>query len=158
MSENLGDIGMGKKKIVQKSGVEPEEKKPTSTVKVLPQKEAKARKVETGRIYINSSYNNTSITVTDLKGNVLTWVSAGSLGFSGPKKATPFASSKIVEVIAERLRLNGPREVEIIVKGVGSGRDSAIRSLVNQGFNIISIKDVTPVPHNGPRPPKPRRV
>ena len=96
--------------------------------------------------------------MTDRGGNVIAWASAGSLGFSGPKKATPFAASKIVAALAEKVKKTGPFNVEVVVKGVGSGRDSAIRSLANQGFNIISIKDVTPVPHNGPRPPKRRRV
>ena len=98
------------------------------------------------------------ITVTDVKGEVLTWASSGSLGFSGPKKATPLASSKIVAAIAERLKNTGPVDIDVIVKGIGSGRDSAIRSFPNHGFNILSIKDATPVPHNGPRPPKVRRV
>jgi small subunit ribosomal protein S11 len=116
------------------------------------------KKVEVGRVYINASYNNTTVTVTDVTGNVLAWASAGSLGFSGPKKATPFASSKVIAAIAEKIQNSGPRDISIIVKGIGSGRDSAIRSLINHGFNILSIKDNTPVPHNGPRPPKVRRV
>lgn len=119
---------------------------------------ASGRRVEHGRVYVNASYNNTSITVTDPKGNVLAWATAGSLGFNGPKKATPFAASKIVAALAEKLRKSGPVSIEVVVKGAGSGRDSAIRSLINQGFNILSIKDVTPIPHNGPRPPKVRRV
>jgi len=118
----------------------------------------KSKKLEVGRVYINASYNNTVITVTDEKGNVVAWASSGSLGFSGPKKATPFASTKIVAAIAEKLASNAPGSVEIIVKGVGGGRDSAIRSLINHGFNVTSIKDATPIPHNGPRPKKVRRV
>ncbi|RJQ29687.1 30S ribosomal protein S11 [Candidatus Parcubacteria bacterium] len=118
----------------------------------------KSKKIDYGKIFINSSYNNTVITVTDRSGNVLAWGSAGSLGFSGPKKATPFASSKVVAALIEKLRATGPTDVEVIVKGVGGGRDSAIRSLINQGFNIVSIKDATPIPHNGPRPRKVRRV
>lgn len=117
-----------------------------------------SKRIEAGRIYINVSYNNTVITVTDMKGNVITWASAGSTGFSGPKKATPFAASKIVAVIAEKVRNLGLTNVEVFVKGIGSGRDSAIRSLTNHGFNITMLKDVTPVPHNGPRPAKVRRV
>ena len=116
------------------------------------------KKVEEGRVYINASYNNTIVSVTDNKGGVLAWVTAGSLGFSGPKKATPFAASKVVAALAEKLKKLGLLNVEIFVKGVGSGRDSALRSFVNQVFNILSIKDVTPIPHNGPRPPKARRV
>ena len=118
----------------------------------------RAKRVQEGRVYVNASYNNTVVTVTDSTGNVLAWASAGSLGFGGPKKATPFASSKVIAAIAEKLQANGPQDVKVIVKGIGSGRDSAIRSLINHGFNILSIKDATPVPHNGPRAPKVRRV
>ncbi len=118
----------------------------------------KSKRVQEGCVYVNASYNNTVITVTDATGNVLTWASAGSLGFAGPKKATPFASSKVIAAIAEKLQGNGPQDIKVIVKGIGSGRDSAIRSLINHGFNILSIKDATTVPHNGPRPPKTRRV
>ncbi len=121
-------------------------------------KRSSKKRVELGRIYINASYNNTVITVTDMAGNVLAWASAGSLGFSGPKKATPFASSKVIEALVEKIRATGPQDVYIIVKGIGSGRDSAIRSLINHGLNILSIKDATPVPHNGPRPVKTSRV
>jgi small subunit ribosomal protein S11 len=118
----------------------------------------RSKKVDLGKAYVNASYNNTVITITDQAGNVLTWASAGSLGFSGPKKATPFASQKVVAAIAEKLQATGLQDLHVIVKGIGSGRDSAIRSLINHGFNILSIKDATPVPHNGPRPPKVRRV
>ncbi|MGC9611231.1 MAG: 30S ribosomal protein S11, partial [Minisyncoccia bacterium] len=103
-------------------------------------------------------YNNTIITVTDEKGGVITWMSAGSLGFSGPKKATPFAASKVAEAIAQKIEKTGPNNVEIFVRGVGSGRDSAIRSFAGKGLNITVIRDVTPIPHNGPRPAKTRRV
>jgi small subunit ribosomal protein S11 len=118
----------------------------------------KAKRVQEGRVYVNATYNNTVATVTDNMGNVLAWASAGSLGFSGPKKATPFASSKVIAAITEKIQASGPKDVSVIVKGIGSGRDSAIRSLINNGFNILSIKDATPVPHNGPRPAKIRRV
>ncbi len=118
----------------------------------------RAKRADLGRAYINASYNNTVITITDDKGNVLTWASAGSLGFGGPKKATPFASQKVIAAIAEKIKATGPQDLHVIVKGIGSGRDSAIRSLINYGFNILSIKDATPIPHNGPRPPKVRRV
>jgi small subunit ribosomal protein S11 len=118
----------------------------------------KTKKILSARVYINASYNNTIVSVTDEKGGIVAWATAGSLGFSGPKKATPFAASKIMSVIVEKLKAAGVVDLRVIVKGVGSGRDSAVRSLLNQGFNILSIKDVTPVPHNGPRPPKTRRV
>ena len=117
-----------------------------------------AKRFDSGRVYIKSTYNNTLITVTDDNGGVLAWASAGSLGFAGPKKATPFAASKVVASLVEKLRKSGPINVRVFISGVGGGRDSAIRSLANQGFNIIAIKDVTPIPHNGPRPPKVRRV
>ncbi|RMD61915.1 30S ribosomal protein S11 [Candidatus Parcubacteria bacterium] len=115
-------------------------------------------RLQSGRVYINASYNNTVVTVTDMQGNVITWASAGSVGFTGPRKATPFASSKIIAVLTEQLKPTGLKDIEVIVKGVGSGRDSAVRSLINQGFNILALRDATPIPHNGPRPPKPRRV
>jgi len=128
----------------------------TTVVAKTPAKRGK--RVQEGRVYVNATYNNTVVTVTDATGNVLAWGSAGSLGFGGPKKATPFASSKVIAAIAEKLQATGPQDIKVIVKGIGSGRDSAIRSLINHGFNILSIKDATPVPHNGPRPPKVRRV
>lgn len=118
----------------------------------------KSKRVESGRAYISSSYNNTSVTITDEKGNVLAWSTAGAIGFSGPKKATPFAASKVVSVVAEKVKNLGLMNMDIFVSGVGGGRDSAIRSLINYGFNVTSIKDVTPIPHNGPRPAKVRRV
>lgn len=118
----------------------------------------KTKRIENGKVFINASYNNTVISVTDHQGNVLAWATAGAIGFSGPKKATPFAASKIISVLAEKLKGVDFGEVQVFVRGVGGGRDSAIRSLINQGFNVVSIKDVTPIPHNGPRPPKTRRV
>lgn len=142
---------------------ETEEQK-TATVQKEETQEVKApvakrvKRIEKGKVFVNASYNNTVISVTDEKGNVITWATAGSTGFSGPKKATPFAASKIISIIAEKLKGLDIGEVEVYVKGVGGGRDSAIRSLINQGFNVVSIKDITPVPHNGPRPPKIRRV
>ena len=117
-----------------------------------------SKKIDSGRIYINATYNNTLITATNKNGDVLAWASSGGLGFSGPKKATPFASSKTVSALAEKLKKIGLVNIDITGKGVGSGRDSAIRSLANQGFNIISIKDKTPIPHNGPKPKKARRI
>ena len=146
---------MGKKKVITKSGAE--DREGAKDVNRPPASVA-AKKRGIGRVYINSSYNNTIITIADKKGDVIAWASAGSLGFSGPKKATPFAASKIVAALVEKMKGVSGEEVEIFVSGVGSGRDSAIRSLINQGFNITGIKDVTPIPHNGPKAPKPRRV
>ena len=145
---------MGKKKVAEKqadAANKAGESAPKTAVK-------KSKAVEKAKIYINATYNNTVITVADLKGNVLAWASAGSLGFVGPKKATPFAASKIVSVIGEKIAPYGITEAEIYVKGVGSGRDSALRSFINRGLTITLIKDRTPIPHNGPRPPKTRRI
>ena len=148
---------MGKKKVVDKKP-EAEKAGKEGAVKVTSISKKEGKRIDSGRIYIKASYNNTVVTVTDAKGNVLAWATSGSLGFSGPKKATPFAASKVVSAIAEKIAKTGPIEVDVIVAGVGAGRDSAIRSLVNAGFNILSIRDVTPIPHNGPKPVKVRRI
>lgn len=116
------------------------------------------RQVSQGCAYIQSTYNNTIVTFTDLNGNTLGWSSAGNCGFKGPKKSTPYAASIIVKRAAERVKESGLKELNVFVKGVGSGRDSAIRALNANGFHVLSIKDVTPLPHNGCRAPKPRRV
>lgn len=146
---------MGKKKIAQKS----ETVAADEGAKIPKKTEASVKaRIEKGRIYVQASYNNTMITVTDDKGNVVTWLSAGSLGLSGPKKSTPFAAAKVAEAISEKLQKTGPMNVDILVRGVGGGRDSAVRTFAAKGFNISSIKDITPIPHNGPRPPKVRRV
>ncbi|OGZ35412.1 MAG: 30S ribosomal protein S11 [Candidatus Portnoybacteria bacterium RIFCSPLOWO2_01_FULL_43_11] len=118
----------------------------------------KTARTENGRVYIQSTYNNTIITITDINGNILAWSSSGSVGFKGPKKATPFAASRIVESLMEKIRKIGIRQVSVFVKGVGSGREAAIRAFIGQGLEINSIKDFTPIPHNGCRPPKVRRV
>ncbi|MCL5006645.1 MAG: 30S ribosomal protein S11 [Patescibacteria group bacterium] len=145
---------MGKTKIIK-----PKTEETAAETAKAPAKTTKGgRKVDNGRVYINASYNNTTITITDSKGGVLAWATAGSLGFSGPKKATPFAASKIIAALAEKVEKTGPVNVEVYVSGVGGGRDSAVRSLLNHNFNILAIKDVTPIPHNGPKPPKVRRV
>jgi small subunit ribosomal protein S11 len=160
---------MGKNKVAET----PEEKK-TTTPEGAVASEAKAtkssasgqapavskrsRRIEKGRVYVKASYNNTVVTVTDEQGAVIAWATAGSTGFSGPKKATPFAASKIIGVVAEKMKNAGMSSIDVFVRGIGSGRDSAIRSLINHGFNVSSIKDVTGVPHNGPRPVKVRRV
>jgi len=150
---------MGKKKITTQTTEEVlKEKAALEAAEAKAAGKAVSKKFERGRIYINASYNNTLISVTDDKGNIIAWASAGSLGFSGPKKATPFAATKIVSALTEKLKKSGPINVEVFVNGVGGGRDSAVRSLANQGFNILMIKDITPIPHNGPKPPKVRRV
>ena len=121
-------------------------------------KKKKKKLVPQGRAYIKATYNNTIITITDQIGNTLAWATAGISGFKGPKKATPYAASVIVKNVVEKIRPFGLKDVHVFVKGVGSGRDAAIRALNANGINVLSIKDVTPIPHNGCRPPKVRRV
>lgn len=148
---------MGKKKVTTQTG-DAAAKAADGAAPAKAPSAKKSKKIQAGKVYVNASYNNTVVTVTDLQGNVIAWASSGSLGFGGPRKATPFASTKVIAALAEKLQGNGPQDIDIIVKGIGSGRDSAIRSLINHGFNILSIKDATPIPHNGPRPKKVRRV
>ena len=114
--------------------------------------------VERGQAHINSTFNNTMVTLTDMQGNALSWASAGQLGFRGSRKSTPFAASEAAEVAAKKAMDHGLKTVEVFVKGPGSGRESAIRSLQAAGLEVTMIKDVTPIPHNGCRPPKRRRV
>lgn len=117
------------------------------------------KNVEKGQVHIQSSFNNTIVTVTDALGNVLSWASAGELGFRGSKKSTPFAAQSAAEKAAKAaIDIAGLRSVDVFVKGPGSGREAAIRALDAQGLHVTSISDVTPVPHNGCRPPKRRRV
>jgi len=153
---------MGKKKILAQSE---QDALKEEQVLAAAQKKAflgvekiKSRRTEQGKIFIQSSYNNTKIMVTDSRGDVLAWTSSGALGFRGPKKATPFAASKAVEAVMEKIKKIGMREVIVYVKGIGSGREAAIRALASHGLDITAIKDITPIPHNGCRPPKVRRV
>lgn len=142
---------MGKKRIVAGENANGEGKSSApSTVS--------KKKVDVGRLYIESTYNNTKIILTDSKGNVLATSSSGAIGFKGAKKGTPFAAAKVGEIIGAKAGAMGMKEVAVIVKGVGSGRESGIRTFIAKGINISSIKDITPVPHNGPKPKKPRRV
>ena len=142
---------MGKKRIVKKTGGanEGKQKGGSRTIK---------RKVSSGILYIHSTYNNTKVAFADRKGNILAWSSSGSLGFRGTKKGTPFAAAKVGEVVGEQVYAMGARDIKVSVKGVGAGRESSIRGFISKGLTISEIEDVTPVPHNGPRPPKPRRV
>ena len=149
---------MGKKRIIKQTTEEVLKEKEARETAAKGKKEVKGKKLVRGKAYIQSTYNNTIITITDLDGNVLAWESAGGVGFKGPKKATPFAASKAVESLVRKLAKTGLREVMVFVKGVGSGREAAVRALANQGIDVLAIKDVTPVPHNGCRPRKPRRV
>lgn len=116
------------------------------------------KQVPQGRAYVHASYNNTIVTLTDANGNVLIWASAGNCGFKGPKKATPYAASVVVKKVADKAAQYGLKELQVFVTGIGNGRDGAVRALNGSGFNILSIKDTTPVPHNGCRPRRPRRV
>lgn len=136
--------------------------KATKAAKTLAKKRGKkgavTRQVSVGRAYVKSSYNNTIITLTDQNGNVLSWSSAGQCGFKGPKKATPYAATIIVKDACDKAKKYGLKEVSVFVRGIGGGRESSIRSLNANGLNVSGIKDITPIPHNGCRPKKPRRV
>ncbi len=116
------------------------------------------KSLKNGIVYINASYNNTVVSIADTSGNIVAWASAGKQGFKGPKKSTPFAAGKVIKSLEDFISQSGLSQVDIVVKGVGMGRDAAIRGLSGLGLQIQSIKDRTAVPHNGPRPPKPRRV
>ena len=142
---------MGKKRIVKKGG----EQGGAGTASSA---RAPRKKLESGLLFVEATYNNTKVSLADMGGNILLWSSSGSLGFAGAKKGTPFAAAKVGELLADKGIQMGLKEVSVVVKGVGAGRESSIRALATKGVHIAGIKDVTPVPHNGPRPPKPRRV
>lgn len=144
---------MGKKRIIQKSDLTTEEGRKASIRLSTPKK-----KISEGAFCIQSTYNNTIISLTDIQGNVVLASSSGALGFRGAKKGTPYAATKVAEFIGEKARAMGLQKAQILVKGVGAGREAAIRAFVVQGFDIGLIRDCTPAPHNGPRSPKPRRV
>lgn len=141
---------MGKKRIVKKGGEESGKGSSSSR--------APRRKMESGRLYVEATYNNTKVALSDPMGNIVVWSSSGSLGFAGAKKGTPFAAAKVGELVGDKAAAMGVKEVAVVVSGVGAGRESSIRAFATKGIHINSIKDTTPVPHNGPRPPKPRRV
>ena len=147
---------MGKKRIIQKGEVGTAEGGADAVAKAAPV--SSARRVLEGRVYVYSSYNNTLMSLTDAKGNLLAQVSAGAIGFKGTKKSTPFAASKVADALSQVAKNKGMEKVEIFIKGVGSGRDSALRSLGSKGFEVSVVRDITPVPHNGPRSRKVRRV
>ena len=122
-------------------------------------KKKEAKRITVGNAYVKASYNNTIITLTDKDGNVISWASAGMAGFKGPKKSTPYAASIITRIAVEKAREDcGLEEVDVFVKGVGTGRESAVRALNANGLNVVAIKDITPIPHNGCRKRRPRRV
>src|SRR4051812_31117946 len=143
---------MGKKRIVKKG-----EEGAEGAAKAAPVASSKKR-FELANLYVQSTYNNTKVVLTDPKGNTLAWSSSGSLGFKGAKKGTPFAAAKVGETLAAKAATMGVREVAVTVNGVGSGRESAIRGFISKSIGISSIRDMTPVPFNGPKPKKPRRV
>lgn len=126
--------------------------------KKVVKKRRERKNVEEGAVHIQSTFNNTIITITDVNGNAISWASAGELGFKGSRKSTPFAAQTASETAAKLAMEHGLKKVEVYVKGPGSGRESAIRALETVGLQITLIRDVTPIPHNGCRPPKRRRV
>ncbi|NLY81194.1 MAG: 30S ribosomal protein S11 [Clostridiales bacterium] len=126
--------------------------------KTVRRKKRERKNIEKGQAHIQSTFNNTLVTLTDMNGNALSWSSAGSNGFKGSRKSTPFAAQSAAEVAAKAAMEHGLKSVEVYVKGPGSGREAAIRALQTAGLNITLIKDITPIPHNGCRPPKKRRV
>lgn len=126
--------------------------------KIKGKKKKSKAKLTKGKIYINSTYNNTIVSVTDLSGNVIIWSSAGKIGFKGSKKSTPYAGQRTMEDALAKIRERGLNEVDVLIKGIGSGRESAVRALQGSGLNVLTIKDQTPIPHGGVRPKKPRRV
>jgi small subunit ribosomal protein S11 len=137
--------------------IEPAVSDVASKIKGGKKKKSKV-KVTKGKIFINSTYNNTIVSATDMTGNVLMWSSAGKIGFKGSKKSTPYAGQRTMEDMLARLKERGLNEVDVFIKGIGSGRESAIRALQGSGLSVLSIKDQTPTPHGGVRPKKPRRV
>jgi small subunit ribosomal protein S11 len=156
-TEETEDLPEDIKKKLEKKKQEKGKKEKKGKRKVKKKKEKK--RVEVGRAYVKATYNNTIVTLTDDKGGVISWASAGVAGFKGPKKATPYAAQIITKIACIKAKEEyGLKQVEVFVRGVGIGRDSAVRSLNANGLYVTAIKDITPVPHNGCRPPKPRRV
>ena len=150
---------MGKKHVIEAN--QEELIKESEKVEKAVTKEVQVKKstiIKEGKIFVSSSYNNTIVTLATSRGDVLAVKSAGSVGFKGAKKATSFAASRVAEAIANICKKLGIERVEVFVKGIGAGRESAVRALAVQGINFISVKDVTPIPHNGCRPKKVRRV
>lgn len=137
---------------------EQKEQKSGKTVVARSRRKKTQRQVSIGNVYIQATYNNTIVTLSDADGNVISWSSAGHCGFRGPKKATPYAASVIVKSAIDKAEAFGLKDVHVLVKGVGQGRESAVRALNANGLNVLSIRDMTPIPHNGCRPPRPRRV
>ena len=129
-----------------------------ATAKKVVKRRRERKNVEKGAVHIRSSFNNTMVTITDLQGNALSWASSGGLGFRGSRKSTPYAAQMCAETAAKAAMEHGLKTVEVYVKGPGQGREAAIRALQSAGLEVVMITDVTPIPHNGCRPPKRRRV
>ena len=144
---------MGKKRIVKKAGGEVDSGKRARQLS-----KASKRKLAAGNLYVIASYNNTKVQLTDKNGGSVAVSSSGALGFKGAKKGTPFAAAKVGELVGDQAKMMGVKKVDVVVKGVGAGRESAIRGFSSKGIDINSIADQTPIPFNGPRAPKPRRV
>lgn len=144
---------MGKRRISKMSGGGADRGKRERALSRISKK-----KIDKAVLHIESTFNNTRVTLTDQQGGAVMWASSGSMGFAGTRKGTPFAAAKVGEVIGEKAMATGVKEVEVFVKGVGAGRESALRSFAGKGIQLSAIHDITPVPHNGPRPRKPRRV
>ena len=142
---------MGKKRIIKKSGSN--DSNTSTALSRIPKK-----KVDVGVLNVTATFNNTLVTLSDAKGNALISASSGALGFNGSRKSTPFAAAKVGEIIGDKALQMGMKEAHVIIKGVGAGRESALRAFAGKGINVTKISDRTPVPHNGPRAAKPRRV
>ncbi len=144
---------MGKKRIIKKRGKGLDQGRKDRALS-----KATKRHIEKGVLHVEATFNNTKAVLTDEKGNAVIMSSAGALGFSGARKSTPYAAAKVGELMGEKAVIIGLKEASVIIRGVGAGRESVLRAFSGKGIQIRSIKDATPVPHNGPRPPKPRRV
>jgi small subunit ribosomal protein S11 len=144
---------MGKKRIITKEGTTVDQELKARSLSKIPK-----RKITSAILNVQSTFNNTLISLSDEKGNTIMWSTSGAMGFKGAKKGTPFAASKVAELLADKAKTIGIKDVGVIIKGVGAGRESAVRVFASKGFEINFIRDITPVPHNGPKPPKPRRV
>lgn len=144
---------MGKKRIIKKRGKGLDQGRKDRALS-----KASKRHIEKGVLHVEATFNNTKAVLTDEKGNAVIMSSAGALGFSGARKSTPYAAAKVGELMGEKATIIGLKEASVIIRGVGAGRESVLRAFSGKGIQIRSIKDATPVPHNGPRPPKPRRV
>ncbi|MFA7309872.1 MAG: 30S ribosomal protein S11 [Candidatus Paceibacterota bacterium] len=144
---------MGKKRIIRKSGGSVD-----AGLKSRSLARTAKKNITSGTLHIHATYNNTKVLLADKSGNAVAWSTSGSLGFAGAKKGTPFAAAKVGELVGDKAAIIGIKEVDVVIRGVGAGRESALRAFAGKGIEISRIADDTPVPHNGPRPPKPRRI